>query len=77
VQKRNEAYEFMFELAKIRSSWLKSVKVYAGNKGWVNMIEGKLNLMQNNINFKVSSRFKHHRGNYEDWSGGIDLKLNL
>ena len=67
----------MFERQKIQAGWLRSVRVFVGNKGWVNTLEGKTKMWGCKVDWAASTRFRHQRGNFEDWSCGLNLKFNL
>lgn len=78
MQKKNNIYEFLVERYRMNQKWLKSVKISAGNKGFLTTLEGKINIWKSVLDYSLNMRVKPGGGNfYNDFSSNLNLKWNL
>lgn len=57
---------------------MKSIKLYAGNKGFLGVVDGKLNFSRLNLDYTLNFKLKPGGGNfYNDSSMGASLKWNI
>ena len=62
----------------MKQKWLKSIKFYAGNKGFLGVFDGRLNFFRINVDYTLNLKVKPGGGNfYNDCTVGAYLKWNL
>lgn len=78
VQKKNEAFEFLIERYKLKMKLLKSIKLYAGNKGFLGILDGKFSLWKGSVAYGLNMKVKPGGGNfYNDCSLGLNINWSI